>query len=306
MERILVTGANGFVGKNLVNYLGSIDHNVTPVVRQDIGGDIGPGTNWSKFLEEIDVVIHLAARVHIINDQAADPWTEFHKVNTLGSVKLFEDAVKAGVKRFIYLSTIKVNGDKTTTIPFRETDTPNPKDFYSQSKYEAELALIKLAKQSDVELVIIRPPLVYGPGVKANFEKIMRWVSKGIPLPLASIHNKRSLVAIENLVDFITVCVDHPDAAHQVFLVSDDEDISTTELFQRVGYTLGKSARLFAVPTSFIMAVSSLFGKRLFAERLCSSLQVDISKAKELLGWYPPYTVKVGLNKTVTWFLDNV
>jgi len=261
MSVILITGATGFVGRGLCARLTAEERDVRCAVRQPsstansvVVGDIGPDTSWELALNGVDTVVHLAARVHIMEDTADDPLAEFRRVNVVGTLNLARQAAAAGAKHFIFLSTVKVNGEETLphpnplplgegmTHPFTEQDVPHPQDPYGVSKDEAEEGLRRLAEETGLAVVIIRPPLVYGPGVKGNFASMMRWMSKGIPLPLGSIHNQRSLVALDNLVDFIITCFDHPAAANQTFLVADGEDLSTTELLRRVGQAMNKPA----------------------------------------------------------------
>jgi nucleoside-diphosphate-sugar epimerase len=241
-----------------------------------------------------------------MKDSSGDPLAECRRVNVAGTLNLARQAAAAGVKRFIFLSSIKVNGEQTLPgQPFTEDDVPAPLDPYSTSKYEAEEGLRELARQTGMEVVIIRPPLVYGPGVKANFLNMMRWLHKRVPLPFASLNNRRSLVALDNLIDLIVVCLEHPAAANQTFLVSDGEDMSTTELLQRMAQALGRPARLMPIPASLLEAGAALLGRRDMAQRLCGSLQVDISKAKMLLGWNPPISVDEGLRCTAHGFLHE-
>jgi len=241
-----------------------------------------------------------------MHEQAADPYVEFRRVNVEGTLQLARQAAVAGVRRFVFISSIKVNGEDTTQgIPFSPDGAREPKDAYGTSKCEAEQGLQALAAETDMEVVIIRPVLVYGPGVKANFLSMMRWLSRGIPLPFGAIHNKRSLVALDNLVDLIVTCIDHPAAANQVFLVSDGEDLSTTDLLRRMASALGKPARLLPVPAWLLEFGARLLGKQDLAQRLCGSLQVDISKTRELLGWTPPVSVDEGLRKTAQYFLEH-
>jgi len=251
---------------------------------------------WRAALAGVRVVVHLAARVHIMDESVKDPLSEFRRVNVDGTLNLARQAAAAGVKRFVFLSSVKVNGEATQPgYPFTEQDPPAPQDPYGISKHEAEEGLRKLAADTDMAVTIIRPPLVYGLGVKANFQSMLRWVNMGIPFPLGALNNRRSLVGLANLVDFILTCIDHPAAANQVFLVADGEDLSTTELLRRVGMALGKPARLIPVPTGILQLGAALLGKRAMVQRLCGSLQVDISKARELLGWSPPVSVDEGL-----------
>ncbi|SDY00901.1 Nucleoside-diphosphate-sugar epimerase [Pseudomonas kuykendallii] len=267
-------------------------------------GEIGADTDWRGALERIDAVVHCAARVHVMRDTSSDPLAEFRQVNVNGTLNLAEQAARAGVRRFIFISSVKVNGEGTESgKPYLADSPPAPLDPYGISKMEAEQGLRALASETGMEVVIIRPVLVYGPGVKANFRSMMSWLSKGVPLPLGAIHNSRSLVALDNLVDLIVTCIDHPNAANQTFLVSDAEDLSTTELLQRMGRALGKPARLLPVPAPLLRAGATLLGKGAVAQRLCGSLQVDISKTRELLGWTPPVSVHEALRRTAEHYL---
>lgn len=316
MNRILVTGVNGFVGHQLCQYLMDKEFEVYGSIRQTSRsdnlkihknftvGDINSDTDWSSALQGCQYVVHLAARVHVMKEVARDPLSDFRKINTEGTLNLARQAAEQGVKRFIYLSSIKVNGEVTHhKNSFSADDIHIPTDPYALSKYEAEQGLLKLAEETSMEVVIIRPPLVYGPNVKANFLTMMKWLYKRIPLPFGAIHNNRSLVALDNLIDLIFTCISHPAAANQVFLVSDGEDLSTTELLTRVAIALGKKPRLFSINQQLLELVSKLFGKYDIAQRLCSSLQVDISKTKNLLNWTPPVSVDEGLHKTAQHFL---
>jgi nucleoside-diphosphate-sugar epimerase len=307
--KILVTGANGFVGKSFCAELLNQGHEVRAAVRTKvvpiknvevtIVGEIDSGTDWSTALRDVDVVVHLAARVHVMHDTVVDPLAEFRKVNVDGTLHLALQAAKAGVKRFIFISSVKVNGEHTTLgRPFTEEDVANPQDAYGVSKLEAEQGLLQIAQQTGMEVVIIRPPLVYGTGVKANFANMMRAVKRGIPLPLGAIHNKRSFVYVGNLVSLIAKCIDHPAAANQVFLVSDGRDLSTTELLRECASALDVKARLLPVSQKLIEVGAAMLGKRAVARRLCDNLQVDITKAQTLLGWEPPVSVVDGLRIT--------
>ncbi len=316
--RVLLTGATGFVGIPLVHHLINNDFNVVAAVRKQSDslpskirqiriGDLLPETNWSDTLLNVDVVIHLAARVHIMSDTSTNPLEDFRKTNTISTLNLAHQAASNGVRRFIYLSSIKVNGESTEIgSPFREDDSNIPIDPYGLSKYEAEQGLKKIALKTGMEVVIIRPPLVYGPNVKANFYTMMNWLNKGIPLPLGAIHNRRSLVALENILDLITLCIDHPSAGNQTFLVSDDEDLSTTELLQRLSNAIGKPSRLIPVPSSILSFFAVLLGKEDMANRLCGSLQVDISHTKNILGWIPPVSIEESLKGTANAYLEHV
>lgn len=314
-RRVLLTGTSGFVGKSLLNllreYSGWVaqgvvrraeDRDVDSVVVKSIDGS----TDWRQTLNGMDAVVHLAARVHMMADLAADPLAEFRRVNVEGTLSMARQAAEAGVKRFVFVSSIKVNGESTADrMRYSADNIPHPSDAYGVSKYEAEIGLRRIAEKTGMEVVIIRPVLVYGPSVKGNFLSMMRWLHKGVPLPLGAINNSRSLVALDNLIDLIITCLDHPAAANQTFLVSDDEDLSTTELLKRTASAMGIKARLIPVPASIIQTGARLLGKRDVGQRLCSSLQVDISKTRELLGWTPSVTVDQALKKTAEYFLRN-
>jgi len=251
-------------------------------------------------LDGIDTIIHCAARVHVMSEQALDPFLEFRKVNVHATLSLARQAAAAGVRRFIFISSIKVNGETTVAGgSFYPSDVPAPEDPYAISKLEAERGLMQLAHETGMEVVVIRPPMVYGPGVKGNFASLIKLIAKGLPLPLGAIHNKRSLVAIDNLVDLIIRCIDHPAAANQVFLAGDGEDLSTAELVSSVAEAMGRSVRLIPVPVSLLSLAATLLGKQEVARRLLGSLQVDISKTREVLGWEPPVSVKEGLRRCV-------
>jgi nucleoside-diphosphate-sugar epimerase len=305
---MLVTGANGFVGRALCAEAVACGMAVRGITRASgdlpisvesfaVGG-IDCNTDWRAALAGCEVVVHLAARVHVMADTAADPLEEFRRVNVQGTLNLARQAATAGVRRFVFVSSIKVNGEATQLRqPFTADDAPAPLDAYGVSKMEAEQGLREIARQTGMEVVIIRPPLVYGPVVKANFAAMMRWLKRGVPLPLGAIYNQRSLVALDNLVDLILTCLTHPAAANQTFLVSDGEDVSTTELLRRMGQAMGKPARLLPVPASWLKVAAGLVGKGDVAQRLCGSLQVDISKTRELLGWVPPVSLDEGLRR---------
>jgi len=308
---LLVTGANGFVGHELCTELIRRQYAVRAIVRAASSAripgsantqmtDIGPGANWVTALQDVDAVIHLAARVHVMSDTALDPLAEFRRVNVEGTLNLARQASAAGVKRYIFMSSIKVNGEATETgQAFTERDTPHPQDPYAISKQEAEVGLRQIAAQTGMQVVIIRAPLVYGPGVKANFAALMRAVQKGWPLPLGAIHNQRSLIALDNLVDFIITCTTHPRAANQTFLVSDGQDLSTVELVRCLARAAGVPSRLLPVPVWVLQAVGALLGKGEAVQRLCGNLQVDSAKARQLLRWMPPVSVAQGLRKAM-------
>ena len=311
---ILVTGATGFIGKQLCLYAATKGVQVRKALRSSVSdlnsivvGELGPEIAWSQALRDIDVVVHLAARVHVMHETITDPLTEFRRINVDTTLNLARQAVDAGMRRFIFISSIKVNGEGTPlNQPYTADDVSSPLDLYGISKHEAELELMKIAAETGLEVVIIRPVLVYGPGVKANFLSMMQWLYKGIPLPLGAIHNKRSLVALDNLVDLIVTCIDHPAAANQTFLVSDGEDLSTTELLQRMAVALGKPARLLPVPAWLLKSGAALVGKGNMAQRLLGSLQVDIRKTREVLGWSPPVSVDEALQRTAEDFLAKM
>jgi nucleoside-diphosphate-sugar epimerase len=312
---ILLTGATGFLGGAILKAAQKRGMEIRPVLRSqeqarrfDDAGNfavivpgLGSDTDWSNALLGVGVVVHCAAQVHVMQDTKSNPLMGFRAVNVEGTLNFARQAAAAKVKRFLFVSSIKVNGE--ATLPGRAysaDDAPAPEDAYGISKAEAEAGLRLLSHETDMEVVIVRPPLVYGPGVKGNFSSLLRWVSSGLPLPLgAATTNRRSLVALDNLVDLILTCVDHPKAANQTFLVSDGEDLSTAELFRRIAKALNQPAHLFPVPVSFLAITSSLFGKKAIAQRVLGSLQVDISKTCTVLGWKPPVSVDEGLSKAV-------
>jgi nucleoside-diphosphate-sugar epimerase len=305
---VLLTGASGFLGSRLalaLNYKSNI--NLTAAVRRCIDNpainifefqSLDANTDWSAALVNQLVVIHAAARAHIMKDEVSDPLAEYRRINVDGTLNLARQTAAAGVDRFIFISSIKVNGEQTPLgQPFTADDTAAPEDAYGISKWEAEQGLKKIAAETGMEVVIVRPPLVYGPNVKGNFASMIKLVERGFPLPLGAIHNQRSLVALDNLVDFIITCIDHPAAANQVFLAGDGQDLSTTELLRAVAKAAGKPSRLIPFPSSLLMLAATLLGKKLVAQRLLGSLQVDISKARDLLGWQPPFSTEEGLRR---------
>lgn len=310
---ILITGATGFVGGALIRRLATDGAFIGMVaamrreaqswpegVKQVQVGDLLPTTDWSIALQGVDSLVHCAARVHVMQDDATDPLESYRLVNVQGTLNLARQAAAAGVRRLVFVSSIKVNGEATLRDEsFSADDEPAPMDPYGVSKLEAEQGLRELEAQTGMEVVIVRPPLVYGPGVKANFASLMRWVARDVPLPLGAIHNSRSMVALDNLVDLLFTCLKHPAAAGQTFLVSDGEDVSTTELLHRTAQAMRKKVVLLPVPAFVLETGAALLGKRSVAQRLCGSLQVDIGKTRRLLGWNPPLTLDQGLKKAV-------
>lgn len=311
-RRILITGASGFVGQALTTHLVALDAGeVVAMTRampanQVLGaryvatGNLTSGTLESVALDGVDVIVHAAARVHVLNDDAEKPADEFDRVNVLVTMEMARRAVAAGVGRFVFLSSIGVNGVQTDiSAPFTEADLPRPHNPYAESKLKAEQGLRLLAAQTGLEVVIIRPPLVYGPGVRANFAALMRAVQRGWPLPLARVQNLRSMVAMENLVSFVANCIDHPKAANKTFLVSDGQDISSPDLVRALAQAMGKSARLVPVPVPVLKFAGLALGKEHVIQRVCGSLRVDISKARQVLGWSPPISMYEGLRRAV-------
>jgi UDP-glucose 4-epimerase len=312
--KLILTGSTGFVGKQILEKVTSFDVTVIGRSKPEILTDftffqanIDANSNYAPALADGDVVIHSAARAHIMDDKSADPLTAFREVNTLGTINLAKQAAQAGVKRFIFISSIKVNGEHTSKDkPFSADDKPSPEDPYGLSKAEAEEQLKKLSKETGMEVVIIRPPLVYGPGVKANFAAMMRLAAKGMPLPFGSIKsNKRSLVSVYNLVDLIVHCISHPNAVNQTFLVSDDEDLSTTQILRQLSFAFGKSGLMLPIPVKLFEITGKITGKSAIVERLCGSLQVDISKTKKMLNWQPPVSLKEGFARTAEHYLND-
>lgn len=307
---LLVTGANGFVGTALCTALvhgqvrvrAAVRHPVEVLTRMEVAAieSIGPHTPWADALQGCSTVIHLAARAHVMREEAHDPLAAYRSVNTAGTLNLARQAAAAGVRRFVFLSSIKVNGEATAPgQAFRASDSPHPQDPYGMSKWEAEQGLRQIAQDTGMEVTTIRPPLVYGPGVKANFAALLRAVTRKRPLPLGAIHNLRSLVGLDNLVDLIMVCTTHPAAAQQTFLASDGEDLSTTDLVRRMARALGQPSRLLPVPAWWLQAGARMVGQGAAAQRLCGNLQVDIRHTREVLGWTPPVSVDEGLRRAV-------
>mgnify|MGYP001600960897 CR=1 FL=1 len=308
-KKVLVTGVNGFIGRHLYLFLkekgyfvrGAVRNNARDVFGVDEHihvGDIDELTNWQQALAGVDTVIHLAGRVHVMNDPAADPVAAFRKVNVLGTERLARMAAKAGVRRFIFISSVKVNGEGILRA-YTEKDIPAPQDAYGISKREAEDALACVTAETGLEVVILRLPLVYGPGVKANFKNLIKIAGAGLPLPFKGINNQRSFLYIGNLVDAITTCITHPLAAGETFMVSDGQDISTPELIKMIATAMKKKAVLFSLHSGILRALCRIVGKSDELEKLTGSLLVDNSKIKSLLGWKAPWTLEQGIRKTV-------
>lgn len=309
--RVLVTGANGFVGRALCAELLRCGHSVRGALRQKarspepmegvepaVVGMIDAGTDWEKALAGCKAVVHLAARVHIMNDSAQNPQAHYRATNTEATLNLARQAARARVNRFVFISTIKVNGEGCEAA-YRETDVPAPEDAYAISKWEAEQGLLRIAADTGLEVVILRPPLVYGPGVKANFRRLLDTVARGWPLPLGAIHNRRSLLYLGNFVDAIRVCIEHPAAAGQTFLIDDGQPVSTPELIRAVAQAMGRPARLLGVPVGVLAFAGVLFGRRAAVARLTGSLWIDSALIRARLDWTPPYSMAAGLAETV-------
>lgn len=311
---VLVTGASGFVGSALVDRLARDGAAVraafraprpaSPGVETVVSPTLGADADWTSMLRGCDAVVHAAARVHVMRERAADPLAAFRQANVAGTERLAEQAAAAGVRRFVFVSSVKVNGEGTVPgRPYAADDAPAPVDPYGVSKLEAEQALRGVAARTGLEVAVVRPVLVYGPGVKANFLAMMRALHRGLPLPFGAAHNRRSLVALDNLVDLLARCIVHPGAAGELFLASDGQDLSTTDLLRRLGAALGRPARLVPVPTSLLRVAASAIGRGDVARRLLGSLQVDITHTKQRLDWSPPVSVDEGLARVAADFL---
>jgi len=310
--KILVTGATGFIGRALCPLLRSRGFAVRAAVRgrAALPADIeiatidalGPSTHWSAAVSGVDAVVHLAGRAHVLDHTGADEAERVRAVNVEATVHLARAATRAGVRRFVFVSTAKVHGEQNAGGPWTEQDAPAPQDLYAQSKWEAEQALTQLSRTSALEVVILRPPLVYGPGVKANFLRLLRTVDRGLPVPLGAIHNRRSLVYVDNLADAIATCLDRPAAANRTFLVSDGEDVSMPELIRRVAGALDRPVRLVGVPLWLLRFGARLLRRDADFERLAGDLAVDASAIRRDLGWQPPYSMQAGLESTAKWY----
>ncbi|MCW5575108.1 MAG: SDR family oxidoreductase [Burkholderiales bacterium] len=314
-SRILVTGAGGFVGRALCAALQQEKLAGVAALRRapsGIGlteeitvGNIGPDTDWHDALQGITCVVHLAARTHVLDDRSPDPLAEYQRINVAATGNLARQAARSGVRRFVFLSSVKVNGESTTSRPFSERDTPRPEDAYGISKREAEDVLRAIGSETGMEVVVLRPPLVYGPGVKGNFLQLLKAVARNVPLPLASINNRRSLVYVGNLVDAIIACIRTPAAAGKTFLVSDGEDLSTPEMIRRLATAMDRSPRLLPCPPALLALAARLFGREAAFQRLSGSLAVDSSLLRETLGWQPRYSTNQGFSATVQWYYRN-
>jgi nucleoside-diphosphate-sugar epimerase len=315
-RRVLVTGASGFIGSALVPALNAAGYITRRAVRQPperprtdgetaAVGDIDETTDWAEVLCDCGTVVHLAARTHVLRETVSDPLAAYRRVNVEGTRRLAAQAAAAGVRRLVFLSSIKVNGERTAARPFTEDDTPHPEDAYGVTKWEAEQALRTIERETGLQVVVLRPPLVYGPGVKGNFLRLMRLVSRGWPLPLASVRNQRSMVYVGNLADAIVACIRAPTAAGRAYLVSDGADLSTPELVRALARALGVAPRLFRFPPSLLMLGATIIGKREEAARVVGSLQIDGSRIQRELGWRPQHAMERGITETTRWFLEK-
>lgn len=313
---VLVTGANGFVGRGLCLEMARRGYTMRAAVREPnrtldlageivVVGDIGQHADWSAAVADVDVIVHLAARVHVMRETAAEPLAAFREVNVAGTEGLARAAAVHGVKRFVFVSSIKVNGEATTDKPFAPNNVPNPQDAYAVSKWEAEQVLRRVAKETGLEVTVVRLPLVYGPGVGGNFLRLLKLIERGVPLPLASIDNRRSMIYNGNLADALIACTSHPAAAGNTYLVSDGKDVSTPQLMGQLARSMGRSARLWPFPSAILHSMGRLIGKAAEVERLIGSLQVDSSRIRNDLDWTPIFTIEQGLAETVQWFVNQ-
>ena len=308
--RVLLTGATGFVGRHTVPLLAARGHRVRAALRTAsegpwepvVVGDIGPDTDWTAALTGVDAVIHMAARVHVMRDTASDPLAEFRRVNTAGTVRLAEQAAAAGVKRFVFLSSIKAVVDESRPAPLDAATPPNPTSPYGISKLEAERALAAISARTGMEVAVIRPPLVYGPGAAGNMRALVKLVATGLPLPLGGIRNRRSLIYVGNLADAVVTVLEHPDAAGRTFLVQDGEPLSTADLVRAIAAALDRPARLIPVPRGLMALGAALTGTRAVFDRLAGTLTVDDGPIRNRLGWRPPHDLATGLRATAEWF----
>lgn len=315
--KVLVVGASGFVGGQLVRRLAADGVPLRAAVHRNRAGlpagidiaenvDLEGSFNWTSAIAGCDTVAHLGARVHVMRDNSENALEAYRRVNVDGTLSLARQAAAAGVRRFVFLSSVKVCGEYTVpNASFVETTTPRPRDPYGVSKLEAERGLLEFGRASGMQIVILRPPLIYGPGVRANFLSMMRWLRRGVPLPLGSVDNRRSLIGVDNMVDLICTCLRHPAAAGEVFMASDGEDLSTPELLKRLAAVLNTKARLLPIPVGLLKAVSAFAGQRALAERLCLSLCVDNRKSRKTLDWEPPFSVDEELQRTARGFLGS-
>jgi len=313
--RVLVTGGTGFVGSILCGALTDAGMTVRVAARRDgpiparaaervVVGDITGAVDWTAAVAGVDAVIHAAARAHVLHDRPENARL-YEEVNTTGTRCLAEAAGRAGVRRFLYISSIKVNGEETAVNSFTPQDPPRPQDSYGVSKMRGEQALLEVAAQTGMVAASVRPPLVYGPGVRANFLRLLRWVDRGWPLPLGSVDNRRSLVSVWNLCDLIVRLLNDPLPRGRAWLVSDAEDVSTADLLRRVGRVMRRPVRLVPLPVNVLSSLAAVVGKRAEVSRLCGSLTVDISQTRDLLGWSPPLTLDECLERTVSWYLSS-
>ena len=310
METVLVTGANGFIGWALCGVLAASGRRVRKAVRMPVPGlpdavvvgDIGPDTDWRTALEGVSGVVHLAARTHVLRETATDPLAAYRKINVSGTERLARSAAAGGIRRLVIVSSVKVSGERTEERPFTEDGAPRPEDAYGVSKWEAEQALSRIAAETGLEVVVLRPPLVYGPGVKGNFLRLMNLVARGVPLPLGAVDNRRSLIYTGNLAGAIVKALDAPQAAGRTYLVSDGEDVSTPDLVRGLARALGVKPRLLSLPLSALDRGARLAGRRAEFVRLTSSLQVDSSRIRRELDWRPPFTLAQGLELTAKWY----
>ncbi|MBC2774697.1 NAD-dependent epimerase/dehydratase family protein [Rhizobium sp. AQ_MP] len=304
MGLTLITGASGFVGSHLVADMRSRNMPIRPVSRSEHQGSIkigsyAPATDWRPYLDDVETVVHLAARVHVMRETDADPLAAFRLANVATTINLARQSAKAGVKRFIFMSTIKVNGEKTEPgRPFKNSDRPNPQDPYAISKAEAEAELWKVASETGIEITVVRPPLVYGPGVGGNFRTLTKWVNYGIPSVFANINNKRSLIYVGNLTDFLMHVLGHPKAKNKHFLVSDGQPVSTHRLMDEIARAEGKKLRSWPLAEIILYRAGWMFGLEASVKRLMTSLEIDDSSTRSSLGWHQPHEVREALRMT--------